>query len=62
MRTNKLKLNSDKTEVMLFTSKYNAMHMENITLSFGDINITSVNNVRKLGVIFDCTEYGATVE
>jgi len=38
---------------MLFTSKHNAIHMENVTVCFGDINITSVNNVRNLGVIFD---------
>jgi hypothetical protein len=53
MRTNKLKLNSDKTEVMLFTSKHNALHMENVSVCVGDINITSVNSVRNLGVIFD---------
>ena len=46
MRTNILKLNSDKTEVMLLTSKHNAIHMENITVCFGNINITSVNTVR----------------
>ena len=27
--------------------------MENVTVCFGDINITPVNNVRNLGVIFD---------
>ena len=53
MRTNMLKLNSDKAEVMLFTSKHNAIHMENVTVCFGDINVTSVNTVRNLGVIFD---------
>jgi len=45
MRTNMLKLNSDKTEVMLFTSQHNAIHMENVTVCFDDINITSVNTV-----------------
>jgi len=53
MRTYMLKLNSDKTEVMLFISKHNAIHMKNVTVCFGDINITSVNTVRNLGVIFD---------
>jgi len=53
MRTNMLKLNSDKTEVMLFISKDNAIHMEHLTVCFGDINITSVNTVRNVGVIFD---------
>ena len=40
MHTNMLKLNSDKTEVMLFTPKHNSIHMENVTVCFGDINIT----------------------
>ncbi|KAK2148150.1 hypothetical protein LSH36_512g02041 [Paralvinella palmiformis] len=53
MPTNMLTLNSDKTEVMLFTSKDNAIHMKNVTVCFGDINITPVNTVRNLGVIFD---------
>ena len=52
MRT-MLKLSNDKTEVMLFTSKQNAIHMKNVTVCFGDINITSVNTVRNLGVILD---------
>ena len=54
MHTNMLKLNSDKTEVVLFTSKHNAIHMKNVTVCFGDINITPVNTVRNLGVIFEC--------
>ena len=54
MRINMLKLNSDKTEVILFTSKHNAIHMKNVTVCFGDINITPVNTVRNLGVIFEC--------
>jgi len=56
MRRNMLKLNSDKTEVMLFTFKHNAIHMENVTVCFGDINITYGSTVR------NCTEYRATVE
>jgi len=53
MGTNMLKLNYNKTEVMLFTSKHNAIHMKNVTVCFGDINITPVNTVMNLGVIFD---------
>jgi len=53
MRTNMLKLNSEKTEVMLFTSKHNAIHMKNVTVCFGDVDITPVNTVSNLGVIFD---------
>jgi len=51
MRTNMLKLNSDKTEVMLFTSKHNAIHMKNVTVCFGDINITPVNIVKNVGYL-----------
>ena len=53
MRVNMLKLNSEKTEVVLFTSKHNAMQMENVTVRVGDTDITSVNSVKNLGVIFD---------
>jgi transcriptional regulator of nitric oxide reductase len=49
----KYTMNSDKTEVILFTSKHNAIHMENVTVCFCDINITPMNTVRNLGVIFD---------
>ena len=48
MRTNMLKLNSDKTEVMLFTSQHNAIHMENVTVCFSGINITSVKYCERL--------------
>ncbi len=48
-----LKLNSEKTEVVLFTSKHNAKQMENVTVRVGDTDITSVNSVENLGVIFD---------
>ena len=45
-------LNSEKTEVVLFTSKHNAMQIEN-DVRVGDTDITSVNSVKNLGVIFD---------
>ena len=48
MGTNMQKLNSDKTEVNLFTSKHNAIHMENVTLCVGDINITPINAVKNV--------------
>ena len=48
-RTNMFKLNSDKTEVMLFISKHNAIRMKNVTVCFGDSNITSVKTLRNLG-------------
>ena len=47
-----LKLNSEMTEVVLFTSKHNTMQM-NVTVRVGDTDITSVNSVKNLGVIFD---------
>ena len=53
MRVNMLKLNSEKTEVVLFTSKHNYMQIENVTVCVGDTDITSVNSVKNLGVIFD---------
>ena len=52
MRVNMLKLNSEMTEVVLFTSKHNTMQM-NVTVRVGDTDITSVNSVKNLGVIFD---------
>jgi len=36
---------------MLFTSKHNAIHTENVAVCLGDINI-SVTGVKNLGVIF----------
>ena len=51
MRVNMLKLNSEKTEVVLFTSKHNAMQMENVTVHVGDTDITSVHCVKS--VIFE---------
>ena len=40
MRVNMLKLNSEKTGVVLFTSKHNAMQMTNVTVRVGDTDIT----------------------
>eukprot|EP00919_Chromeraceae_sp_WS-2016_P077025 GHVR01182277.1.p1 GENE.GHVR01182277.1~~GHVR01182277.1.p1 ORF type:complete len:251 (-),score=13.94 GHVR01182277.1:587-1339(-) len=53
MNENMLKLNSDKTEVMLFTSKHNAKHMDTVVVRVGDTDITSVSSVTNLGVMFD---------
>lgn len=53
MNENMLKLNSDKTEVMLFTSKHNAKHMNSVVVRVGDTEIASVSSVKNLGVIFD---------
>ena len=48
-----LNLNNYETKFMLFISKHRALQIEHITLCVGDINITTVNTVRNLGVIFD---------
>ncbi|KAK2152371.1 hypothetical protein LSH36_330g03014 [Paralvinella palmiformis] len=51
MRTNMLKLNNDKTEVMLFTSKHDAIHMENVTFKFeatrgrGGITLVALDDI-----------------
>ena len=52
IRTNILKLNSNKIDIILFTSIHNALHVENVTVCVGDFNITSVNAVSNLGLIF----------
>jgi hypothetical protein len=53
MHKNMLKLNADKTEVMLFLSKHNAKVMEDVSVNVGDSAITSTSSVKNLGVIFD---------
>jgi hypothetical protein len=52
MNTNMLKLNTDKTEVMLFTSKANAKYVENISVKVGQSMIKPTDRVRNLGAIF----------
>lgn len=53
MHNNMLKLNSDKTEVMLFTSMHNKKHQDGLSINCGDTQIPSASCVRNLGVIFD---------
>ena len=53
MHKNMLKLNTDKTEVMLFLSKHNAKLMKDVSVKVGDCLITSTSSVKNLGVIFD---------
>ena len=55
MHQNMLKLNTDKTEVMLFASKHNSRHMNSISVQVGGSKIVSTNCVRNLGVMFDTT-------
>jgi hypothetical protein len=36
MTLNMLKLNTDKTEVIMFSSPYNSKHIENLFVTLGD--------------------------
>jgi hypothetical protein len=53
MHQNMLKLNTDKTEVMLFTSRHNLKNLSSLTVSVGDCAINPATSVRNLGVTFD---------
>ena len=53
MHNNMLKLNEDKTEVILFTSKHNTRHLDNISVRVGNSVITSTKCVRNLGALLD---------
>ena len=55
MHQNMLKLNADKTEVMLFSSKHNSKSMDTISVNVGNSIIESTSCVRNLGVMFDST-------
>ena len=53
MKFNKLKLNGDKTEIVLLSSQFNRreVHIDNIQI--GDVDITPSSSARNLGFIFD---------
>jgi hypothetical protein len=53
MNNNMLKINADKTEVIIFTSQRNQQHVETITVTIGDENIKPSNSVRNLGAVLD---------
>ena len=53
MQDNMLKLNNDKTEVILFLSKHNSKHVKDISIKVGDSEITTSSCVKNLGVTFD---------
>ena len=53
MYANRLKLNSDKTEFIIFVSKQNLKHIQITELHLGSDNIPSVPVVRNLGVYMD---------
>ena len=53
MSNNKLKLNGDKTEAIVFTSKHNVKHTDTIQLPLGDTTVPTASSVKSLGVTFD---------
>ena len=53
MHSNMLKLNEDKTEVILFTSKRNAKHLDNVSVKVGNSVIRSTSCVRNLGTLLE---------
>lgn len=53
MNENMLKLNADKTEVILFTSQNNEKHIDSITVKIGDADIKPSGYVRNLGAFLD---------
>jgi len=52
MNLNMLKLNTDKTEVMLFASQTHAKQLEPVSLCIGDSVIQSTSKVKNLGATF----------
>jgi hypothetical protein len=52
MEQNLLKLNGEKTEVMLFTTRQ-YKHLHDVSVTVGDAVITPLQSVRNLGVVFD---------
>lgn len=55
MCSNMLKLNEDKTEVMLFAPKHRVKDLQDCHLTFGGNVVTSSECVKNLGVYFDKT-------
>ena len=55
MTNNLLKLNGDKTEVMLFASKHNLRSLPSLSLNVEGIEIESASTVKNLGVYLDTT-------
>ena len=54
MEENLLKLNGEKTEVMLFTTRH-FQHLHDVPVTIGDAVITPSESVKNLGVVFDRT-------
>jgi len=55
MRSNKLKLNDDKTELLFITSKYYQKTIGNPQIQIGSCSINASSSARNLGIMFDNT-------
>ena len=53
MNQNMLKLNDDKTEIIVFTSKNKQDFYNDLSITIGDTVVDCSSQVRELGVIFD---------
>ena len=53
MKQNMLKLNDDKTELIVFTSKYKQDLYNDLSITIGDTVVDYSSQVKDLGVIFD---------
>ena len=53
MNQNMLKLNDDKTELIVFTSKYEQGLYNDLSIAIGDTVVECSSQVKDLGVIFD---------
>ena len=53
MNQNMLKLNEDKTELIVFTSKYKHDLYNDLSITIGDTVVDCSSQVKDLGVIFD---------
>ena len=55
MKTNKLKLNDDKTELLFITSKYFQSKIGNPQIQIGSSSINASSSARNSGIVFDNT-------
>ena len=53
MKQNMLKMNDDKTELIVFTSKYKQDFYNDLSTTIGDTVVDCSSQVKDLGVIFD---------
>ena len=64
MQINFLKLNDEKTEFIIFSTKGTLRNFINLKVNIGDHEVSSKEHVRNVGVIFDSSinVYGKTYE